>query len=102
MIALPTDQAIRAKELKKARNITGEVAVKRKSYVENHHDDCGNNFSGLRDIAELTRNSRKFDNGYFDDSNYELNDPDYFIHNLKCNSRHEHADLSGGACSSCR
>ena len=83
MIALPTDQAIRAKELKQERKITGAVAVKRKKFVEDHHDDdCGHDLTGLQGIGELAYNSNNFDDGNSSDSDEEIADPDHWLHRL--------------------
>ena len=41
--AYPTENAIAAKERKKA----GKAVVKRKKFVEDHYDDLGDDLSGL-------------------------------------------------------
>jgi hypothetical protein len=50
--------------------------------VEDHHDDCGHDLTGLQGIEELAFNSNNFDDGNSTDSGEENADPDHWLHRL--------------------
>ncbi len=47
--AFPTDQKVREQEARRAAKEAGQeiVRVKRKKFVEDHHDDCGEDLSSI-------------------------------------------------------